>query len=208
MTPEADVTDDLVTVSKPDLVTLALAELGGAQHAVDTEDIAIKARELNPGAFAWRRYPEHINLELVRVALVDATRASYVQGRGRGGWVLTDLGVDWSQANRSRLLGALGRTSGSGAARVKQPETMHRERERMRLARTDAWLKWRDNLAVTPQEAAAVFRVDQYTLDTHRLTKVRSLRNLFYGDADLQQFLDAMSLLVSTSPGTEAGSNE
>jgi len=202
------VADDRVTISKPDLVTLALGELGGAQHAVDTEDVAIKARELHPGAFAWRRYPEHINLELVRVALVDATRASYVQGRGRGGWVLTDLGVEWAQANTSRLLGALGHSGGSGAARVKQPETMHRERERMRLGRTDAWLKWRENLAVTPQEAAAVFRVDQYTLDAHRLTKVRSLRDLFYGDPDFQQFLEAMSLRVSTSPGTERGSDE
>lgn len=192
--------DEAVAISKPDLVTLAVSELGGAHRAIDTEDVAVKARELSPLAFAWRRYPEHINLELVRVALVDASRAALVQGRGRGGWVLTDRGVAWILANRARLLSALGRTGGDGAARVKQPETQHRERERIRIGRSEAWQRWSTGATVNAQEACAVFRVDQYTSDTNRLTKVRSLRELFAGDPDLEQFLDAMTVLAASSP--------
>jgi len=133
-----------IRISKPELVTLALGALGGAHQPVDTEDIAIRAYGLASTAFAWRRYPNRINLELVRVALVDASRpktGSLVHGRGKGGWVLTDQGVSWFSANSDSLLEALGQPSGISRAKVKQPETQHRERERIRLTRSDAWRK-------------------------------------------------------------------
>ena len=88
----------MISISKPELVTLALGVLGGANHPSDTEEIAVEAHELAPIAFAWRRYPDRINLELVRVALgrrePRESRVA-VQGRGKGGWVLTDQGVSW-----------------------------------------------------------------------------------------------------------------
>jgi hypothetical protein len=193
-------------LSKPELVTLALGELGADHHPVDTEDVAVKARELAPTAFSWRLYPQHINLELVRVALVDASRGksgSLAQGRGRGGWMLTDLGVAWLQENRDRLLIALGRSSELGGVRVKQPETQHRERERIRLTRSDAWRKWSSGLEASVSEASNVFRIDQYTSEHNRLAKVRVLRQLFAGDSDLDRFLSEMAGLISTSTSQE-----
>lgn len=191
-----------VAISKPELVTLALGELGAADEPVDTEDVAVKAHELAPTAFAWRRYPEHINLELVRVALVDASRAksgSLAHGRGRGGWVLTDHGVAWLDRNRERLLEALGSPSHTRAVRIKQPETQHRERERIRITRLDAWRKRGTGLDVTDAEASSVFRVDQYTTANTRLTKVRALRQLFKGDAELDTFLTEMAGRIAPS---------
>jgi len=188
-------------LSKPELVTLALGELGADHHPVDTEDVAVKARELAPTAFAWRLYPQHINLELVRVALVDASRVksgSLVQGRGRGGWMLTDQGVAWLQVNRDRLLIALGRSSGPGGVKIKQPETQHRERERIRLTRSDAWRKWSSGSVASVAEASNVFRIDQYTSEHNRLAKVRTLRQLFTGDSDLDHFLLEMAALIQT----------
>ncbi len=188
-------------LSKPELVTLALGELGADHHPVDTEDVAVKARELAPTAFAWRLYPQHINLELVRVALVDASRVksgSFVQGRGRGGWMLTDQGVAWLQVNRDRLLIALGRSSGPGGVKIKQPETQHRERERIRLTRSDAWRKWSSGSVASVAEASNVFRIDQYTSEHNRLAKVRTLRQLFTGDSDLDRFLLEMAALIQT----------
>lgn len=197
-----------VLVSKSDLVTLALSELGGSQQSVDTEDVAVKARDLSAFAFAWRRYPQHINLELVRVALVDAGRAGLVQGKGRGGWVLTDEGVDWVTANRARLLKALGKVDEPGSARVKRPESAHRERERIRIGRSTAWERWGSGQPVSPIEASAVFRVDQYTTEANRITKVRSIRELFEDDPDLRQFLEAMSVLIATGIRPRGGIDE
>lgn len=194
------------TISKPELVTLALGELGAAEHAVETEDVAVKAHELAPTAFAWRRYPEHINLELVRVALVDASRGKagpMAQGRGRGGWVLTDRGVAWLDQNRERLLSALGRHPQAGGVRVKQPESQHRERERIRVTRLDAWRKWSTGEPVSALEGSSVFRVDQYTSTHNRLTKVRSLRQLFDADPELGRFLTEMANLVASPASQE-----
>lgn len=195
-----------VAISKPELVTLALGELGAAGEPVDTEDVAVKAHELAPAAFAWRRYPEHINLELVRVALVDASRAksgSLAHGRGRGGWVLTDHGVAWLERNREPLLAALGRPTHMGAVKIKQPETQHRERERIRLTRLDVWRKWGMGLDVSDAEASSVFRVDQYTGANTRLTKVRGLRHLFAGDPELEPFLAEMARRITTAADKE-----
>ena len=193
------------TVSKPELVTLALGELDAASRPVDTEDVAVKAHELAPTAFAWRKYPEHINLELVRVALVDASRpksGGLAQGRGRGGWVLTDAGVSWLTANRSRLLASLGRRPEAGGARVKQPETLHVERERIRVTRSDAWRKWSNGIDVTDHDAEGVFRVDHYTAENTRTTKVRALRDMFAGDPQLGPFLDAMAERAASNDTT------
>jgi len=152
-----------ISVSKPELVTLALALLGGADQPFDTEDIAVKAHELAASAFAWRRYPDRINLELVRVALVDASRAksgSLVQGRGRGGWLLTNQGVAWFSVHGESLLAAFGNPGSGTEAKVKRPETQHRERERIRLTRSDAWIKWTAGVSPSASEASSVFRID------------------------------------------------
>lgn len=183
-------------------MALALGELGAATRPVDTEDVAVKAHELAPTAFAWRKYPDHINLELVRVALVDASRpksGGLAQGRGRGGWVLTDAGVFWLAANRSRVLESLGRRPEAGGARVKRPETLHAERERIRVTRSDAWHKWLSGGEVTVLDAEAVFRVDHYTAANTRTTKIRALRDLFTDDAELDPFLAVMAARATSN---------
>jgi hypothetical protein len=78
-----------------DVVVVALSLLGGDRHQVDTEDIAVRAQEIAPGRFVWRKYPQQINLELVRVALSDGKKREYgslVLGSGNKGWMLTDAG--------------------------------------------------------------------------------------------------------------------
>ena len=69
------------------VVTAALHQLGGGSRAVDTEDVAVRSFELAPYLFAWQKYPEQINLELVRVALSDAKKpknGGLTSGSGRG----------------------------------------------------------------------------------------------------------------------------
>jgi hypothetical protein len=52
-----------------EIVTLAVFPLGGVTSNVDTEDVAIKANEIAPGRFTWRKYPEQINIDTVRKRL-------------------------------------------------------------------------------------------------------------------------------------------
>jgi len=55
-----------------EIVTLAEYLLGGDTQYVDTEDIAVKANEIVPGRFAWRKFPNQINIENVRTFHSDA----------------------------------------------------------------------------------------------------------------------------------------
>jgi hypothetical protein len=57
-----------------EIVTVALILFGGGTRSVDTEDIAVKANQIAPGRFAWRKYPDQINIDTVRKRLWDARK--------------------------------------------------------------------------------------------------------------------------------------
>ncbi len=85
-------------LTNPQLVTLAVAELGGQNNYIDREEVAIHVNVLAPGRFNWRRYPENIDLEAVSVALRDARKERYgglLTSDNRKGWMLTPSGIKW-----------------------------------------------------------------------------------------------------------------
>src|SRR6476659_8785306 len=87
--------------SKVEVIVLALNDAGGRTGSVDTEDVAVFAHRLAPSAFSWRKYPEQINLDSVRVTLTDAAKEKYgrlVAGSLRDGWHLTPAGASWIEA--------------------------------------------------------------------------------------------------------------
>jgi hypothetical protein len=61
-------------LSNHEIVTLAVYLLGGDTQYLDTEDIAVKANEIAPGRFTWRKYSDQINIENVRAFLSDAKK--------------------------------------------------------------------------------------------------------------------------------------
>src|ERR1700730_15529775 len=83
-----------------ELVVLA-AYLAGAQSATaDTEDIAVKANDLAPGRFSWRKYKDQINIDTVRKRLWDASKpekGGYLIGSEKSGWRLTKSGFDFAK---------------------------------------------------------------------------------------------------------------
>ena len=104
-----------------EIVTYALAELGGVDLPVHLERIASKAYELAPGSFRWDldEYAELIDKDKVRVSLTDAEKGekgALVQGIGRSRrgeskrtdlWRITAEGAAWVQANEDRIERAL-----------------------------------------------------------------------------------------------------
>jgi len=92
-----------------DVVTYALAKLGGLDQSIHLERIAVKAHELAPGAFRWDldEYANAIDKDKVRVSLTDAEKggngarveAVGVTKSGRSKrtdfWRLTSRGAAW-----------------------------------------------------------------------------------------------------------------
>jgi hypothetical protein len=168
-----------MALTRPEAVTLALYALGGADKPCDTEDIAIKVAELVPGMFAWQKYPEQIDKELVRVALSDARlKKEWVVGaHNRGGWMLTPSGQDFATKSQGQL--------SQGETRQRGRDERQHERERMRLLTSAAYAKASDGGPVTDDEADAFFRINVYVEGQARERKIARVENQFSDDPEL-----------------------
>lgn len=187
-------------VLKPHVVVLALASLGGAERWVDTEDVAVRARELAPAAFSWRKYPEQIDLDGVRVALYDAAKESYghlVEGSVRSGWSLTPAGVEWAKREGPLVERRLARRTGPRRRDEQRSETRKHALERGRIRKLAAWRLWEGRHPVEPRQAEAVFRVDSETPRHEVHLKVQRLVELLGADPSVGSFIHEMAALVT-----------
>lgn len=178
-----------------EIVTLAVYLVGGESQPVDTEDVAMKAAELAPGRFSWRKYPDQINIESVRKRLWDATKPerSLLIGSERQGWQLTVAGATFAHdqaANLSNL--ELARP------RVNKAEQKWIHSERVRLMATDAFqaLSANDGSAVSRQQAEAFFRLDAYVVGTARSRKIARIVNAFGEDPELGRVVKKLADLL------------
>jgi hypothetical protein len=179
------------TPSQSEVVTLAVYLLGQGQRAIDTEDVAVEAHRLAPGRFSWKKYPDQINLELIRVYLSDAkTKSELIIGSGRTGWRLTQRGLKWAQQVAQGIENI--QTSRTRAQlRSGSIDEQRYHRERSRILSTDAWKIWKEGRGDVPAAAAKeVFRIDSYAKGDLRETKITRVRSLFSDDDDLRPFLD------------------
>jgi len=185
-----------VKLTRPEAVTLALFALGGTDMPVDTEDIAVRVARIAPGMFSWRKYPDLIDKELVRVALSDARlKKQWVVGsHDRGGWLLTPSGKEVALGNEALLDGSNeGRRSGRGERQL--------DRERLRLLSSSAFERIHagDDLGdITPDEADAFFRINVYVTGQARERKIARIENQFGDDPELGAAVRTLAALART----------
>jgi len=157
---------------------------GGNARSVDTEDIAVKANEIAPGRFAWRKYPDQINIDTVRKRLWDARKVDkggFVSGSEKVGWELTEGGVKFVRRAKKRL------KTGYSSARTSLKEKRFARAEKLRMLETEAYAKFSSERrsAITSREAETFFRIDDYVLGEEREKKVTRALNLFGSDRQL-----------------------
>ena len=184
------------TFANHELVTLAVFLLGGEAKPVDLEDIAIKANEVAPGRFAWRKYPSQINIKNVDAFLWDAKKpknGQYVLNSGKDEWVLTAHGVAFAR-QRIADLGEIDVSRKALSARDKS--WIRSERERMLASPAFAKYRAGGSKIVSEQEAEAFFRLDSYVMGRAREQKLLRLINVFGDDADLGDAVKALEVKV------------
>lgn len=179
-----------------EIVTLAVYLLGGRTKPIDTEDVAVKANELAPGRFVWKRYQDQINLEIVRVYLSDAKKEAkglYVSGSGTDGWLLTERGLAFAEKH-AKTLGLVDLSQEALDPREKR----WRRAERARLLTSDAFRKFvaGEINAVTEAEAAAFFRVDAYVGPQMRQRRITRIINAFGSDPKLDKAISRLADIV------------
>ena len=173
------------TFSNHEIVTLAVYLLGGRSRYIDTEDVAVKANEIAPGHFIWRKYPNQINIENVRTFLSDAKKTkngAYLLGSGKNGWMLSEKGLEFSVARIGNLDSA-----NLSTIRLSAKEKLYLRSERTRMLASDAFQKCQSvgTRAITLQEAEAFFRVNDYIVGRARESKIVRIVNTFGNDPEL-----------------------
>jgi hypothetical protein len=187
----------LPRLKSAELVTWVVFHLGGDQRRIDTEDVAAKVFELAPKRFAWRKYPDQINLELVRVYLSDAKKAEHgelLTGSGKTGWSLTRKGLEWLDSTRGRLAVLQSHEPVDRQSRAGSVDSARSDRERKRILSLPAWKRWSGGEhSVFLADAREVFRLDSYSTPSVREAKLTRLKAMFANDDDLSRFLAQMS---------------
>lgn len=149
-------------LSNPQLVTMAVALLGGDSDYCDREDIAIKVNEIASKRFTWRKYPERIDLSAVGTALRDAKKSKngeLLTGNNTQGWMLTRNGIQWVKTlNLDSFI------SEAALKHRRNSITANQEAECQRLRRTEAYKLYiagdLDKLSI--QEFYQFARVNEY----------------------------------------------
>lgn len=168
-----------------DIVAIAAYMAGAAEKRVDMEDIAIKANQIAPGRFSWRKYKEQIDLELIYKHLWDLTKpdhGSYVTGTKNEGWMLTLAGTTFAEK-------AIATTEGMnlGKVRLTKADQQRMKRDRQRMLCEPAYLKVAEGRGseVTISEAERFFRLDDYVIGQARERKLAQAENTFHDDSKL-----------------------
>lgn len=184
-------------LSNHEIVTLAVFLLGGDTRRIDTEDIAVKANEIAPGRFTWRKYAHQISIDAVRKRLWDASRANkggYLFGTERDGWTLTPAGISFANEKKQLLA-----TANLSRAPLNANEKNLIRRERERMLTSEAFRKFSSNeaFAISLQEAESFFRVDAYVTGTARTEKLLRAINRFGSDPELGPLIRLLDLRLS-----------
>lgn len=180
-------------LSNQEIVVIAAYLIGGNSQRVDTEDVAVKANEIAPGRFAWRKYPSQINIETVRKRLWDACKPSkggYILGTEKDGWLLTEAGVGFAQKNVRSVTGAKKRVS------LKERNWLRSEHDR--LLSSAAFLKYQEceDGPIDKRDAESFFRIDNYVKGEAREEKLLRVVNAFGEDAELGPAVKKFAAIV------------
>jgi hypothetical protein len=182
------------SLTNEQVVVLAVELLGGSATLVDTEDVAVKADEIAPKRFRWRKYAQYINIELVHTALRDAKRlGSFVRGAGSEGWQLTVAGMQLV-----RELKQLHPENAPARVRMSSKERAWLSKERSRLRSDEGYQKFvRTGIqSLTKRDAEHFFRLDEYVTGEHRQARLQRMINFFGSDPELGEAVRALAELA------------
>lgn len=178
------------TFSNKEIGVLSVYLLGGESKYIDTEDIAVKANELAPGRFLWRKYKNQINMEVVRKRLSDAKTDGDLLGSYSKGWILSEKGLHYAKEHIKEL-----KNSDLSRAPMNKKEMIlyHREKERMLASIAYEKVISNESDYITAKEAEDFFRVDDYVTGAARKEKLTRIINTFGDDLELSQAIKILS---------------
>jgi hypothetical protein len=179
--------------SNNEIIIIAVYLLDGHKKYLDMEDIAIKVNEIAPGRFAWRKYPEQINLKKVEIRLCESRnpeKGGYILGTIKKGWMLSDKGLQYAKEHVKEL-----KNTDLSRAPMNKKEMILHHREKKRMLASIAYEKVISNESdyITSKEAEDFFRVDDYVTGVARKEKLTRIINTYGDDPELSKAIKILS---------------
>jgi hypothetical protein len=179
-----------------ELVAIAAFLAGADRKSTDTEDIAIKANEIAPGRFTWRKYKDQIDIELIYKHLWDLTKpdkGEFVTGSKSKGWQLTLAGTAFAEKAVDKL-----HRLKAARERPSRSEMAWQQRERKRMLSEPAYVKAKAAKVgeITSTEAERFFRLDDYVIGAARTRKIQQAENAFHTDTELGPIMPLIAAIV------------
>ncbi len=178
-------------MKKFELVSLCMYLLGGDSKALDIEDIAMKCEEMSPGTFAWRKYKNQINLELVGFAVRDAKKQTYgqlVTGSHAKGWRLTASGVAVAKSLKSKLSDAT--NINIAPAKSRNLELNRANRELKRISESLAYMNWKNEIEVSVKDLLQLLRINTYSSKESVDIKLARLSAVTGFESEIDDFVE------------------
>jgi hypothetical protein len=189
--PSSSPKKSVADLSNSEIVVIAAFRAGAAGLYADTEDIAVKANEICPGRFSWKKYPKQINIDTVRKRLWDARKMGHLVGSERDGWLLTESGTAFARPYK-QALGA------EKTTRLSLNERKWRRVEKARLLATAAHMKFGSAGApsISLREAQGFFRIDAYVSKSAIENKLLRVLNAFSDDHEIGPTVQYVASLI------------
>ena len=164
-----------------EIAVMAIYRLGGMLHHIHLEDVAITAAELAPKSFRWKKYPEQVDKESVRLALKNELKNEQgrIFGSIKNGWMLTPYGFSWCMVN----VGPINPTF---------MKSINEEIVRVKRSKLFAKIVANKSIEILPAEVNEFLRVDEYFSMRNKTERVLLLRNISVLDAKLQKVMDIL----------------
>lgn len=178
--------DTLQELSNIEIVTFAIFLLDGESQSIDIEDIAIKAFEISPMKFCWRKYPSMIDIRNVQYALKDASKATppLISGSIKNGYMITKNGINLIEKVSKGKQNEIG---------VKPYRTKSKDAfiaiERVRLKRTTAYQKYISGKAdeINERDYQEFVRINDYFPEHIKNQRLILIENSIVGDEVLER---------------------
>ena len=183
--------DVVHTYANTHVVLLAVFLLGGDKMPIDIEDIAVKAFELAPARFCWKKYPDRIDIRIVTYAMKDAMRLSprVFIGSLKHGYMVTIEGIALLQ--QLHII-----NSQIEIAKDNRADTAEaiRSIELDRLLRSSAFHKFQSELTdtITKQDFYEFARINDYFPAHIRDLRFEQLKRTIKGNSDLEELWSLM----------------
>jgi hypothetical protein len=176
---------DISELSNHQIVALSIARLGGSVRKIDTEDVAVLAFDLAPKRFCWKKYPDKIDLIIIRNALSNASKprnGQLIKGGFGGGWMLSKKGVTWLATLPNDLL--FGHSSLDNP-RESLANPFDSERQKLRQSRAVNKFRLGESDAISLSELYEFVRVNEYFPLRKRLERFAVIENAVAEDEEL-----------------------